>query len=168
MNKQLKAPNEDRNKIGKNKATQIQHTFKVWKKNQKKKKKKRKKKEHINRSPKKYCYRSIKILQIEKKSHKKLYSKENENIAQSWEYIYSTEVNNNVSEHECQTCDEYVTIEELPLAVNKFKTPIKANEEMVSHLYKKVLEIMKPYPCKDFLYKLRQAKATIFPKTKYS
>lgn len=59
----------------------------------------------MTRSLKKYCYRLIDVLQIEK-----LYSKENKTIAQSWEYINSTEVKNNLSKHECQKCDEYVTI----------------------------------------------------------
>ncbi|VDI81458.1 blast:Transposon TX1 uncharacterized 149 kDa protein [Mytilus galloprovincialis] len=62
------------------------------------------------------------ILQIEKKFYEKLYSKENENIAQSWEYINSTEVKNKLSKNESQTCDGYVTIDELTLAVNNLKT----------------------------------------------
>ena len=86
-----------------------------------------------------------KILQIEKDFYEKLYSKENENIAQSWEYINSTEVKNKLSKHESQTCDGYVTIEELTLAVNNLK-PNKSpgKDGITTNFYKKFWQSLGP------------------------
>lgn len=51
-----------------------------------------------------------------------MYLKENEDIAHSRKYINSTEVKIGLSKHESQTCDRYVKIEKLTIAVYNLKS----------------------------------------------
>ena len=91
------------------------------------------------------------ILKIEKKLYEKLYSKETENIIESINYIENTNIGYKLSEQESQSCDGYLTLQELTIAVNNLKPNKSPGMDGIStNFYKHFWKLLGPLLVKIF------------------